>query len=48
MSTPVLTLFPETIAEDGVFRHPYLSSTLSIYRNLRHNRSAVHPMFSSS
>ena len=24
MMTPVLTLSPETVAEDGVFRHPYL------------------------
>ncbi len=24
MITPLLTLFPETIVEDGVFRHPYL------------------------
>jgi hypothetical protein len=24
MITPMLTLFPETIEEDGVFRHPYL------------------------
>jgi hypothetical protein len=24
MITPVLTLSPETLEEDGVFRHPYL------------------------
>ena len=26
MMTPLLTLSPETVEEDGVFRHPYLVS----------------------